>query len=46
MHLEPSQIEAFETDGANLIKWLFHDWVDTIQARTLRGRVGGVISQS
>ena len=32
MHLEPSQIEDFETDGAILIKGLFHDWVDTIQA--------------
>ncbi len=32
MHLEPSQIEDFETDGAILIKGLFHDWVDAIQA--------------
>jgi ectoine hydroxylase-related dioxygenase (phytanoyl-CoA dioxygenase family) len=32
MHLEPSQITDFETDGAILIKGLFSDWVDTIRA--------------
>ena len=32
MHLEPSQITDFETDGAILIKGLFRDWVDTIRA--------------
>ena len=32
MRLSPSQIEDFETDGAVLIKGLFGDWVDTIQA--------------
>ena len=34
MHLEPSQIEDFETDGAILIKGLFHDW-DTRKFRIL-----------
>ena len=32
MQLEPSQITDFETDGAILIKGLFRDWVDIIQA--------------
>ncbi len=32
MRLAPSQIEDFETDGAILIKGLFRDWVDIIQA--------------
>jgi ectoine hydroxylase-related dioxygenase (phytanoyl-CoA dioxygenase family) len=32
MRLDQSQIEDFETDGAVLIKGLFRDWVQTIQA--------------
>lgn len=32
MHLDPSQVRDFETDGAILIKGLFYDWVDMIQA--------------
>ena len=32
MRLASSQIEDFETDGAILIRGLFRDWVDTIQA--------------
>jgi len=32
MRLDQSQIDDFETNGAILIKGMFRDWVDTIQA--------------
>ncbi len=32
IYLDPKQVKAYQTDGAVLIKGLFHEWVDIVRA--------------